>query len=78
MGGKDVSGYNVRIRRCIIIEDQETIRDFIPCLDTEGVPCMYDLIGKKPYYDKNGRSYVYEIFDDIEESQSIQSLSSEI
>lgn len=63
MGGTAASGYYVRIRRCIITEDQETIRDFIPCLDTDGVPCMYDLIGKMPYYDKNGRSYVYEVFD---------------
>ena len=66
MGGKDVSGYYVRIRRCMITEDQDTIRDFIPCLDTDGIPCMYDLIGKKPYYDKNGRSYVYEVFDENE------------
>lgn len=28
------------------------IRDFVPCIDPQGVPCMYDLVGKKPYYNK--------------------------
>ena len=26
------------------------VRDFIPCLDPLGVPCMFDLVSKKPYY----------------------------
>ena len=26
------------------------VRDLIPCIDPLGVPCMYDLVGKKPYY----------------------------
>lgn len=28
------------------------VRDFIPCIDPLGVACMYDLVGKKPYYNQ--------------------------
>ena len=28
------------------------VRDMIPCIDPLGVPCMYDLVGKKPYYNQ--------------------------
>ena len=28
------------------------VRDYIPCIDPLGVACMYDLVGKKPYYNQ--------------------------
>lgn len=35
----------------LTIKDNDVlVRDFIPCIDPLGVPCMYDLVGKKPYY----------------------------
>ena len=35
-----------------ISENNTLIRDFIPCIDPLGVACMYDLVGKKPYYNQ--------------------------
>ena len=38
----------------------DTIRDFVPCLDENGVACMYDLITKTPYYDGSNQEFSYE------------------
>lgn len=48
----DAVGYNVsaKIHSFTIYEGNTLVRDFIPCIDPLGVPCMYDLVGKKPYY----------------------------
>lgn len=39
-----------KIKYAQITEGSELVRYFIPCIDPLGVPCMYDLVGKKPYY----------------------------
>ena len=31
-------------------DDGKLVRDFVPCLDPDGVPCLYDLVQGKPYY----------------------------
>lgn len=31
----------------------------IPCLDTEGVPCMYDLVSQKPFYNAGTGSFTW-------------------
>lgn len=41
-----------RIYKAQISEGSVLIRDFIPCIDPLGVPCMYDLIEGKPYYNQ--------------------------
>ena len=38
-----------RIYRAQISEGTELVRDFIPCLNPEGEPCMYDIIQGKEY-----------------------------
>ena len=35
------------------------VRDFIPCLDTNNTPCMFDLVGGKPYYNVGTGSFTY-------------------
>lgn len=35
-----------------IYDNDTLIRDFIPCIDPLGVPCMYDLVSKKAYYNQ--------------------------
>lgn len=32
----------------------------IPCLDTEGVPCMFDLVSQKPFYNVGTGSFTWE------------------
>lgn len=31
----------------------------IPCLDTEGVPCMFDLVSRKSFYNKGNGSFTW-------------------
>lgn len=35
------------------------VRDFIPCLDNNNTPCMYDLVGQKAYYNAGTGSFTY-------------------
>lgn len=42
-----------RIYRVTITEDDKVEMDLIPCLDDKGIPCMYDLIYQKTFYNKN-------------------------
>lgn len=37
---------------CKIWDGDTLVRDFIPCIDPLGRPCLYDLVGKKPYYNQ--------------------------
>ena len=47
---KGVSGayFQGRIYSCKHYSGDELIQDFVPCLDTEGVPCMFDFVSQKP------------------------------
>ena len=38
------------IYRAKISEGEDIVRDYIPCLDNNGIPCMYEIIEGKPYY----------------------------
>ena len=49
-GTDNVSGLVGRLYYFKLWKDGVLARDFIPCIDQLGVPCMYDLVGKKPYY----------------------------
>ena len=49
---KGVSGayFQGRIYSCKHYSGDELIQDFVPCLDTGGVPCMFDFVSQKPFY----------------------------
>lgn len=54
--------WNGRIYRAQITEGDNIIKDFIPCLDADGVPCMYDIIEPKAYYNESTTStFLYKI-----------------
>jgi len=40
-------------------QDGVLVRDYIPCLDPLGVPCMYDKVGRKPYYNVGTGDFTY-------------------
>lgn len=42
-----------------IYDGDNLVRDFVPCLDAEGVPCLYDLVGQKPYYNQGTGSFTW-------------------
>lgn len=43
-----------RIFRAKITQGDTLIRDFVPCLDMDNRPCMYDLVTQEPYYNQSG------------------------
>jgi len=55
-----------RIYRAKISEGDQIIRDFIPTLDPDGKPCMYEMIEGKPYYNAatDGDDFLYKVYED--------------
>ncbi len=58
---KGVSGYYFRgrIYSCKHYSGDELIQDFQPCLDTNGVPCMFDFVSRKPFYNVGTGSFAW-------------------
>ena len=58
---KNVSGdyFQGRIYGCKHYNGDELIQDFVPCLDADGVPCMFDLVSQKPFYNKGNGSFAW-------------------
>ena len=58
---KGVSGayFQGRIYSCKHYSGDELIQDFVPCLDTGGVPCMFDLVSRKSFYNKGTGSFTW-------------------
>lgn len=52
-------GFRGRIYSCKHYSGDELIQDFVPCLDTEGVPCMFDLVSQKPFYNVGTGSFTW-------------------
>ena len=42
-----------------IYDGDNLVRDFVPCLDAEGVPCLYDFVSQKPFYNKGSGSFTW-------------------
>ena len=56
---KGVSGdyFRGRIYSCKHYSGDKLIQDFQPCLDTNGVPCMFDFVSRKSFYTKGTGSF---------------------
>ena len=52
---------SARIYMCQISEDENIVRNLVPCLDNNGVPCMYDVVGKQTYYNAGTGTFTYQI-----------------
>ena len=52
-------GFRGRIYSCKHYSGDELIQDFVPCLDTEGVPCMFDFVSQKPFYNVGTGSFTW-------------------
>lgn len=53
------NGFWGRIYSCKHYSGDELIQDFVPCLDTGGVPCMFDFVSRKPFYNKGSGSFTW-------------------
>lgn len=58
---KGVGGtyFQGRIYGCKHYSGDELIQDFQPCLDTNGVPCMFDFVSRKPFYNVGTGSFAW-------------------
>lgn len=55
-----VDGYaHMKLYSCAIYDNGIKIRDFKPCLDADGVPCLYDLISKTAFYNQGRGSFTW-------------------
>lgn len=41
--------------------DGNVIHNFVPCIDADGVPCMYDTVSKHPFYNQGTGEFLYEL-----------------
>ena len=64
--GNPISSFQGKIYRFQITEGEEVVRDFVPCLDVDGVPCMRDLVNGVDYYNAGSGQFTYEIAPVIE------------
>lgn len=58
---KGVGGtyFQGRIYGCKHYSGDELIQDFVPCLNADGVPCMFDLVSRKSFYNKGTGSFTW-------------------
>lgn len=49
----------MKLYSCAMYDGGRKIRDFKPCLDADGVPCLYDLISKTAFYNKGTGSFTW-------------------
>lgn len=58
---KNVTGiyFPGRIYSCKHYSGDELIQDFVPCLDTEGVPCMFDFVSRNSFYNVGTGSFTW-------------------
>ena len=52
-------GFFGRIYSCKHYNGNELIQDFVPCLDTNGTPCMFDFVSRKPFYNVGTGSFTW-------------------
>lgn len=68
-GGKTLNNtvanvYSKAGTRCYyarLYDNDVLVRNFIPALDKNGKPCMYDLVSKKPFYNQGADEFLYEL-----------------
>ena len=48
-----------KIYSCKHYSGDELIQDFVPCLDADGVPCMFDFVSRKSFYNKGTGSFTW-------------------
>ena len=57
VGNNNWSG-NKAVMRLYSYTDGDAQR-LVPCLDTNGVPCMFDFVSQKPFYNKGSGSFTW-------------------
>lgn len=58
-GGNAKHYGNTRVYACQIYENDNLVRDFIPVLDMNDIPCMYDQVNGEFFYNKGTGEFTY-------------------
>lgn len=56
VGGTGLYG---KVYSCKIYHQDNLVRDFQPCLDANGKPCMFDFVSQKSFYNKGTGSFTW-------------------
>ena len=60
--GEMISYGRHQVYSCQIYKDNILIRNFIPCLDENDRPCMYDTVSEQPFYNQgSGEEFLYKL-----------------
>ena len=51
----------MKIYSLTLLENGVIVRDYKPALDADNIPCMYDLVTKKAYYNLGSGSFTYKL-----------------
>lgn len=52
-------GFIGNIYACKHYNNDHLIQHFVPCLDSDGIPCMYDLVSKTAFYNQGTGSFTW-------------------
>ena len=52
-----------RIKCANFFDGDMAVKSFLPILDQEGVPCMYDIVNKQFHYNKGTGQFLYKILE---------------
>ena len=58
-GSPHTGGLKGRIDTFLISEGDQIVRQFIPCLDADGIPCMYELYTGTAHYNQGSGQFSY-------------------
>lgn len=51
-------GAKLKMYKCIIYENSIEVCNFIPALDSQGKPCMYDTVTKQSFYNQGSGEFI--------------------
>lgn len=52
---------SARIYYCKLWDNNVLVRDFVPCLDNNGVPCMFDKVTNQSFYNNGTGQFTYQL-----------------
>lgn len=61
VGGKASLNWYGRIYEATISQGEGIAMGFVPCLDPEGAPCMFDLVSETPFYNDGTEDFIYPV-----------------
>ena len=59
-GGPDGRNAKIKLYSCKIWDNEVLVRYYIPVLDKDGIPCLYDKVEDKYYYNQGKGEFLYE------------------